>query len=99
MQLAVNRHAEADTPFGRDVQHMDLGIGAAWEYTHPFALAYCLFGNSAAFATFWNGTVQRACGKVRVLLHGDEFVPGNPNRVDRGGSLMSIEYTFIDFPT
>ena len=64
----------------------------------PFAIIYYLTSLSSAFSEFFHNVVTAANGCVRLLLYGDVFVPGNPNRVDKGRSLMSIYHTFLDFP-
>ena len=96
---SVKRHAEADTPYGKVVQSMDIGLNDRWEFIHPFALIYHLSSMSESFADFFDKAVSSAGGCLRLLVYGDEFTPGNPNRVDGGRSLMAIYYTFIDFPT
>ena len=96
---AVAEHAKSDTPYGKVMQRMDIGGGVMWDYIHPFALIYYLTALSEQFAEFFNGVVNRGRGKLQLLLYGDEFVPGNPNRVDKGRELMSYYYTFLDLPT
>ena len=99
IEKSVNRHADADTPYGKVVQSMDIGLNDRWEFIHPFALIYYLSSMSESFSDFFDKAVSNAGGCLRLLVYGDEFTPGNPNRVDGGRTLMAIYYTFIDFPT
>ena len=96
---AVNRIAEIDTPYGRIIQSMDIGLEKSWEFIHPFKLMYYLTTVSESFASMFHDAVTRAHGKLRLIVYGDEFTPGNPNRIDGGRSLMAFYYTFVDFPT
>ena len=99
LQKAVHRHAKADTPYGRVVQSMDIGLDQPWEFIHPFALIYYLTSISESFSSFFHDAVVHAHGKLRLLVYGDEFTPGNPNRIDKGRMVMCYYFTFIDFPT
>ena len=96
---AVAAHAKSSTPYGLVVQSMDIGDGVMWDFINPFALIYHLTSISTAFSEFFHEAVHRARGELQVLIYGDEFVPGNPNRVDKGRSLMSYYYSFLSFPT
>ena len=97
--VAAAAHSKVNTPYGLVVQRVDIGDGVMWDYIHPFALIYHLTSISTQISEFFHQAANRAGGVLQVLVYGDEFVPGNPNRVDKGRSLMSYYYSFLNFPT
>ena len=57
------------------------------------------YQHQCIFSCIFHGVVTKANGCIRVLLSGDGFVPGNPNRIDKGRELVAYYYTFLDPPT
>ena len=80
------RLSHRDTPYGRIV--LSRWRSRTWKIVgvHTSLRAHLLF---IVITTRWANRLRsdRAHGKLRLIVCGDEFTPGNPNRVD-GRSLM-----------
>ena len=96
---ANTMHAEADTPYGKVVQKIELGADAlqSWEYVNPFAYLYYMSYISAAFAEMMR-SVTVSGRPLRIVVYADGLVPGNPFRPEASRKLCCIYWTIVDWP-
>ena len=100
VQQAGVRHANATTPYGPVVQHMDLnipGIDSNWEYVHPCAFLYHISTLTNEF-----GAVMHSCFRpgepMCIVLYMDELCPGTLFRTDKA-RIQAVYSCCLQWPS
>ena len=97
MQKDVEDLANHNTPYGKLVQTLDLGIADGQiPFINPFAL---LFWVSCACVEFGDLLRQSVTDRARIVFYCDETKAGNVLRPDEGRSLQCIYWTLMDIPS
>ena len=90
-------HCDADTPYGKVVQSLDLLPTFTWRFCHPMALLYYLCTISATFAELmWSCVAEGVV--MNIILYIDEFCPGNPLRPEKSRTLQAIYWCCSNWP-
>ena len=101
LREAIEVHANADTPYGKVVKQMHLGLEGLphgkWDYCCPMALMYHLCRISDSFSRIMHGCSTPGV-PMRLVLYIDECEPGNPLRPEKSRSLQCIYWAFVDWP-
>lgn len=99
MQTAVEEHSKAITDYGPLVQKIKIGNSKLedWEVCHPCAFLAYMSSISATFCDVLRGCMANG-RPLRLVIYGDEMVPGNPFRPEKARKLMCLYWTFVDFP-
>ena len=97
MQKDVEDLANHNTPYGKLVQTLDLGIADGQiPFINPFAL---LFWMSCACVEFGDMLRQSVTDRARIVFYCDETKAGNVLRPDEGRGLQCIYWTLMDIPS
>ena len=94
--------AKAKTPFGKVVQHLDLGADGyhQWPYIHPLALLWFLSVRSPEFGLLLQSMIDKCSERcLDVLIYDDAFQVGNPLRPDQGRNMLGIYWFFLELPS
>lgn len=99
MQTAVEEHSKATTDYGPLVQKIKIGDSKLedWEVCHPCAFLAYMSSISATFCDVLKGCMANG-RPLRLVIYGDEMIPGNPFRPEKARKLMCLYWTFVDFP-
>ena len=100
---ASAQHANAETPYGKVVQHIVFatngGADFTWPIIHPFAYIWHLSKTVPDFGAVMAASIAAADGRtLELILYGDELTPGNPLRADGGRCAFNFYYSFANFP-
>lgn len=99
LAAAAAHHANHDTPYGKVVQRVHLGLPKL-EYldiVHPFALMFYLCQLSVAFASMMY-ECARSGNPVRLVVYLDGMNPGNPFRPEASRKLLCVYWALVDWP-
>ena len=106
MEMRIGRQckaaASADTPFGKVVQHLDLGADGyrQWPYIHPLALLWFLSARSPEFGLLLQSMIDNSSKKfLDVVIYDDAFQLGKPLRPDQGRNMLGIYWFFLELPS
>ena len=87
------------TPYGKLMQHIDMGIPEAREvpFISPFALLFKVCRTSENFRNLLRSCV-RGNQHARLVFYSDDITPGNVLRPDTGRTMACCYWTLMEFP-
>ena len=99
LQTVVEEHSKSTTDYGPLVQKVKIGDSKLedWEVCHPCAFLAYMSSISAAFCDVLKGCMANG-RPLKLVIYGDEMIPGNPFRLEKSRKLMCLYWTFVDFP-
>lgn len=96
---AAEHHAKQNTPYGKVVQKVELGLPNLkyLDVVNPFAFLAYVTSISSAFAAMMKDCCRPGV-PLRLVIFADEMNPGNPFRPEKGRLLQCVYWAFVDWP-
>ena len=95
VRSTAEAHANAKTPYGKVVQHFDVGVAnERVECVDPAAWLHYMCTISVAFTTMMESIIDGGA-RLRVMLYNDGVVPGNPFRPEHARKIETFYWSHV----